>query len=100
MINDEGLIKKSAVLKLLKNLKENRPYANLDTTLDVAAVNVRKMPTADVVEVVRCKDCRFNVANMEVDPLDITDYSDIVCSYFMTDGLENDDYCSYGKKVE
>lgn len=53
MINDEGLIKKSAVLKLLRNLKENRPYANLDTTLDVAAVNVRKMPTADVVEVVR-----------------------------------------------
>lgn len=52
----------------------------------------------DTVEVVRCKDCKFNVANMEKDPSDITDYSgdDIVCSYFMTDGLEPTDFCSYG----
>ena len=49
-------------------------------------------------EVVRCKDCKFNVANMEKDPLDTTDYSgdDIVCSYFMTDGLNPNAYCSYG----
>ncbi len=61
--------------------------------------NLSKIPTADVVEVVRCKDCKFNVANMEKDPLDITDYSgdDIVCSYFMTDGLDPNDYCSYGE---
>lgn len=56
----------------------------------------------DTVEVVRCKDCKFNVANMERDPLDITDYSgdDIVCSYFMTDGLEPADFCSYGAKMK
>lgn len=59
-----------------------------------------KQPTADVVEVVRCKECMFNVANMEKDPLDTTDYSDITCSYFMTDGMTADDFCSYGKKVE
>ena len=28
----------------------------------------------DTVEVVRCKDCKFNVANMEKAPLDITVY--------------------------
>lgn len=56
----------------------------------------------DTVEVVRCKDCKFNVANMEKDPLDITDYSgdDIVCSYFMTDGLDPTDFCSYGAKMK
>lgn len=55
----------------------------------------------DMVEVVRCKYCKFNVANMEKDPLDITDYSgdDIVCSYFMTDGLDPNDYCSQGKRT-
>lgn len=55
----------------------------------------------DLVEVVRCKDCKFNMANMEKDPLDITDYSgdDIVCSYFMTDGLDPNDYCSQGKRT-
>ena len=59
-------------------------------------------PTADVVEVVRCKNCKFNVANMEIDENDGTDYSgsDIVCSYFMTDGLEPNDYCSYGERSE
>ncbi len=56
----------------------------------------------NTVKVVRCKDCKYNVANMDKDPLDITDYSgdDIVCSYFMTDGLEPTDFCSYGAKMK
>lgn len=56
---------------------------------------------ADFEEVVRCKDCEFNVANKEKDPLDITDYSgdDIVCSYFLTDGLDPNDYCSRGTRM-
>lgn len=61
---------------------------------------VMAQPAADVVEVVRCKECEYNVANREIDPLDATDYSgrDIVCSFFMTDGMHPDDYCSRGKK--
>ena len=50
--------------------------------------------------IVRCKDCIYNVTNMQKDPLDITDYTDIVCTYFMTDGLERNDYCSKGAKNE
>lgn len=50
--------------------------------------------------VVRCKDCKYNVANMEKEPLDVTDYTDIVCSYFMTDGMEPYDFCSKGELVE
>lgn len=55
----------------------------------------------DLVEVVRCKDCKFNVANMEKDPLNITDYSgdDIVRSCFLTDGLDPNNYCSRGKRT-
>ena len=52
----------------------------------------------DVIQVIRCKDCIHNVANMEKDPLDETDYTDIVCGYFMTDGMEATDYCSRGKR--
>ena len=48
-------------------------------------------------EIVRCKDCIYNVANMQKDTLDITDYTDIVCTYFMTDGLEPNDFCSKGE---
>lgn len=54
------------------------------------------------LEVVRCKECKFNVRNMQIDRLDATDYSgaDIVCSYFMTDGMEENDFCSRGQKNE
>ena len=68
--------------------------------LKCAYRDVKSQPTADVVEVVRCKDCKHNVANWEHDELDISDYTDITCDYFMTDGMEADDYCSYGERKE
>lgn len=49
--------------------------------------------------VVHCKDCKYNVANSKHEPLDITDYTDITCEYFMTDGMSPDDYCSQGVKI-
>ena len=52
------------------------------------------------MNVIMCKDCKYNVANMEKDPLDMTDYTDIVCAYFMTDGMEPDDFCSKGELHE
>ena len=57
---------------------------------------------AKATETVRCKACKYNVANMTIDENDATDYSgeDIVCSYFMTDGLHPDDYCSRGERSE
>jgi hypothetical protein len=53
---------------------------------------------ANFVEVVRCKDCKHNVANWHHDELDATDYTDITCDYFMTDGMHPNDFCSYGEK--
>lgn len=79
-------------------------YLNADLEADLQPVVVMEfvesIPAADVVEVVRCSECRFNVANMEIDPLDDTDYSgrDIVCGRFLTDGMHSDDYCSYGER--
>lgn len=52
----------------------------------------------DRVEVVRCRDCIYNRRNREVAPLDITDNTDITCTYFMTDGMDGYDYCSRAKK--
>ena len=63
---------------------------------------IKNAPTAGVAEVVRCSECRLNVANMEKDGYDTTDYSgeDIVCSYFMTDGMLPDDFCSFGERKD
>ena len=66
----------------------------------VKVETILNAPTADVVEVVRCRDCKHNVANWQHDELDIGDYTDIVCDYFMTDGMEANDYCSYGERSE
>lgn len=67
------------------------------STLGVLAA-VDKQPTIDAVPVVRCKDCIHNVANWQHEELDITDYTDITCDYYMTDGQHPNDYCSRGKK--
>lgn len=51
-------------------------------------------PPADVVEVVRCKDCKHCVLTDEGE----CNPEDIVCDYFMTDGMQANDYCSYGER--
>lgn len=51
-------------------------------------------------KITRCKDCIHNVGNWNHDELDDTDYTDITCDYFMTDGMEPNDFCSYGKSIQ
>lgn len=50
--------------------------------------------TGRVVEVVRCKDCKFAVLT------DDGEYcpEDMVCSYWESDGLTETDYCSYAER--
>lgn len=52
-------------------------------------------PAADVAPV-RCRDCRHLVltAEGEHNPFDC------VCDYWMTDGLKDNDFCSYGERNE
>ena len=51
---------------------------------------IEKMPSADVVEVVRCKDCKFNKAK---------DEDKGVCG-LMVYVHNTDDYCSYGERKD
>ena len=55
----------------------------------------RKMiEDGELVEVVRCKDCKHKVTTEdgEYNP------RDIVCDYWESDGLEETDFCSYGER--
>jgi hypothetical protein len=67
-----------------------RSMADLTSLREV----IEDTPTADVVEVVRCKDCIYKTVTKdgEYNP------EDIVCEYHMSDGFDSDDYCSYGKR--
>ena len=71
---------------------------DLAGTLAAFVNMLTKQPTVDAVQVVRCKDCKHNVANWEHDELDMTDYTDIVCDFFMTDGMSPNDFCSHGER--
>ena len=92
-------IEREALIKKLEDKIINPQTAFVNNVLIGL---LKEAPAADVVEVVRCSECRFNVANMEIDPLDDTDYSgrDIVCGRFLTDGMHPDDYCSYGERKD
>ena len=49
---------------------------------------IEKQPTADVVEVVRCADCKYQGNDDECPLLSLAAYT------------EPDDFCSYGKRAE
>lgn len=57
---------------------------------------VDEQPTIDAVPVVRCKDCKHLVLTEEGEH----NPDDCVCDYWMTDGLKDDDFCSYGERKE
>ena len=94
------LIDADKLVEVLKECKQKENGLLIKKMYDSFIKIISMMPTVDAVEVVRCKDCKFNVGNMKKDPLDATDYSDITCSYFMTDGMEPDDFCSRGAKMD
>ena len=53
-----------------------------------------KEPGADVVEVVRCRDCEYLYRTAKA-PDEVIDH---VCTYWDSDGLYLDDFCSMGKR--
>ena len=66
------------------------------TNLEYFAHNdlMRAIPAADVVEVVRCKDCKHAIIVDDVFPGD-----EVACSLLSQD-VECDNYCMYGEKGE
>lgn len=53
---------------------------------------IEEQPTADVAEVVRCKDCKYKIKNAWG--------LGIICDKIGTYMPTENDFCSYGKKVE
>ena len=82
-------IEKEAALEFVLN---NTPHINGETTMKCVERAIKEMPTADVVEVVRCKDCKH---------LLVDDEGYYYCSDSCgLDGTNLDDYCSDGERRE
>lgn len=83
---------------LIDFVKQNTPHINGETTMECVERAIQKAPTADVAEVVRCKDCKHWC---------IQEGNDINKSYFCSrDKMwcmptrKSDDFCSYGERKE
>ena len=94
-------IEREALRKRLEDFSEwcrDGRKEGVDFVLDCSLPNT---PAADVVEVVRCKDCKFFIPDAE---LDHNKYPNII----EADGLCNnslkftyaDDFCSHGERKE
>lgn len=70
---------------LWKNFGDNSEYQNK-----------KRMPDCPLVKAVRCKDCKYKVVP------ESGEYTseDIVCYYWQSDGLTENDFCSQGKEQE
>lgn len=64
--------------------------------VDDAICLIDDAPTVDAVEVVRCRDCKHLVLTAEGEH----NPCDCVCDYWQTDGLNDNDFCSYGERMD
>ena len=67
------------------------PYTDF---IDVAERCMDDIPTADMVEVVRCKDCKHG----EVDNADFP--NQYLCHHHGSAWNEGNHYCSYGERAD
>ena len=62
-----------------------------------------QFPAADVVEVVRCRDCKHwgkTLAPEDLARAKTEQDNDLVCDLWMSDGFTPDDYCSFAERAE
>lgn len=76
---------------LLKNLKQFAPEHLKPLIVSL----VEKQPTADVVEVVRCKDCKYRGSRISI-PTDVY----YRCKNYNFPYCKPDDFCSYGEEMD
>ena len=86
---------------LLEFVKKYTPTIGGETTMECVERAIRNSPTADVVEVVRCKDCirakmyAFGCDNTErLACVDINESGEIA----FAQAVEENHFCSYGER--
>ena len=90
----KAYIEREAALRAIADV-QYMMYSDDDCADEYAAVNVvfnvvGTVPTADVVEVVRCRECKYYAAaNRQCDHPD---------GLYLTRAAGDDSYCSYGER--
>ena len=69
-------------------VESKQEYIKREDAIEMVLEPLNNIPSADVVEVVRCKDCIYN------------DGGWCGAQEYGTHHVEDDDYCSYGERKE
>ena len=92
-------IERAAIHELVKRIPKYEMF-NYDRTEALLGINpddvdfgVDKIPTADVVEVVRCKNCRYYPTTK------VNEKGFLICPASSMEITEAD-YCSYGERMD
>ena len=81
----------------VKFVKQNTPHINGETTMECVERSIQNVPAADVVEVVRCKDCKY--FDIEEDDALGTCMGKFVCISLGGELYPEPDYfCPYGER--
>lgn len=84
----EYIDRAEAVKSVLRMRRPENSVAQ-NRMLSIIQMDMLKLPAADVVPVVRCKDCKYNVGTKKCLNPD---------SFFAVP--KDDDFCSYGERKE
>lgn len=82
-------IDRAAAVKSVLRMRRPENSVAQNRMLSVIQMDMLKLPAADVVPVVRCKDCKYNVGTKKCLNPD---------SFFAVP--KDDDFCSYGERKE
>ena len=82
-------IDRAAAVKSVLRMRRPENSVAQNRMLSIIQMDMLKLPAADVVPVVRCKDCKYNVGTKKCLNPD---------SFFAVP--KDDDFCSYGEKKE
>lgn len=84
-------IERKAVINKINEIPAHFDSGDIRYGIELAIQTIKDTPTADVVEVVRCKDCQYYVA--EYCTRDIKSRTNM---FYM----RADDFCSYGERKD
>lgn len=89
--------KQQKILEMAKDICRAKLNCN-DVCNPISACDALKYAKraveAGYVKVVRCKECKHKVRTSDGEYCPV----DIVCDYHMSDGFDENDYCSYGER--
>ena len=79
--------------KAIDFVKQYTPHIDGETTMQCVKTALENVPTADVVEVVRCKDCKYYEIHKPSVTLNCEKEGRMI-------PMNPDDFCSYGAKMD